>query len=188
MLTAGYSAEYQRKLQKMVVGRFEYYIKGEKKKQAFQSNERADLSTFSSLRRFFPLLESLPCPSDEFGVFPFAVLSGTLAEPLEFSFVSSTSFIFDEAPDFTLPVPLLAPDLPPLLGFLPLEMEALLDVSCLDFPVFAISCLDFVEVLGVPVSSSLALPVLGMSGSLFLDFPANLGAASTNLLLPLLGV
>lgn len=54
MLTAGYSAEYQRKLQKMVVGRFEYYIKGEKKKQAFQSNERADLSTFSSPSSLLP--------------------------------------------------------------------------------------------------------------------------------------
>jgi hypothetical protein len=179
----------------MAVGRFEYYIKRreeekkrKRKKTGFRATSRQIYQLLAPLRRFFPLLESLPpCPFAELGDFPFAVLSGTLAESLEFSLVSSFSFIFDEAPDFTLPVPLLALDLPPLFGFLPLEMGALLGVSCLDFPVFAISCLGFVEAFGVPVSSSLDLPVLGMSGSLFLDFPANLGAASTDLLLPLLG-
>lgn len=157
---------------------------GEKTRQ-LQSNEQAN-QLLTPLRRFFPLLESLPGAFDEFGDFVF-VLSG-LAESVEFSFTSSLSFDFDEPPpDFTLPVP-LALDLPPLLGLLPLEMEVLLDVSCLDFPVFAMSGLDLVEALPVLVSSSLILPVLGVLGSLPLDFPADLGAASTDLLLPPLGV
>lgn len=101
------------------------------------------IQLFVPLRRFLPVLDSLPCTFDEFDGFPF-VISVTLSESVELSFTSSVSFSFDE-PDFVLPVP-LALDLP--LGDLPLETGVFFGVPCFDFPAF--SCFDLVD--GVLVS------------------------------------
>lgn len=135
-----------------------------------------------ALRLFFPLFTSLPCPLDEPANFPFA-LSWASPESVEFSF-SSVSFTFDE-PDFNLPLPLIL-DLLPLLEVLPLALEVTFSVSCLDFTVFRVSCLDLVA-LGVLVPSSFDLLILDVPASSCLDLLAVFAPPSVGLL-PLLEV
>jgi len=131
---------------------------------------RRDLK-LQTLRRFFPLLASLP-PLDELPVFTFT-LRCTFSESVEVS-SSSISFTLDE-PGFNFPAPLTS-DLPPLFEALPLALED---------ETFGVSCLDL-EILGVLVPSSFDLLVLDVKGLSFFDLLAVFEAKSD--LLPLLGV
>ena len=123
---------------------------------------------------------------DEFSDFPFE-FSVAFPEAGEF-FKSPLSFDFEDV-NLTLLERLELFDLSPVFGDFPFEIAGVLGVSCLDFPVFNTSCLDFAEAAaaGVDVSSSFNLPVLCDSASSFLDLPAIFGPALPALL-PVLGV
>lgn len=103
---------------------------------------------------------------DELNIFTL-VSSISVVESSEFSL--SESFIFNKL-DFTLPEDFVL-DFPLLEDFV-LEEDAILDDSCLDFPVFRVSCFDLAEEGFGVITSSFDLLILELSAFLDLLFCA----------------